>query len=118
MKENNIIADKSFQFAIRIVNLYKYLSGKKRELQLSKQILKSGTAVGANVEEAIGARTRKEFVNILTTAYKEARETKYWLRLLNKCGYIDEKSFDSVFKDCEELCKILGSIIKTTKQTL
>lgn len=118
MKESNIIADKSFQFAIRIVNLFKYLSVKKREHLLSRQILRSGTAVGANVEEAIGARTRKEFANILTIAYKEARETKYWLRLLHETGYIDKKSFDSVFKDCEELCKILGSIIKTTKQTL
>jgi four helix bundle protein len=82
MKEQNVIQQKSYDFAIRIVNLYKYLATEKKELVLSKQILRSGTSIGANVEEAIGAQSDKDFLNKLSIAYKEARETHYWIRLL------------------------------------
>ena len=82
MKKNNIIQIKSYDFAVKIVNLYRYLSREKREIVLSKQLLRSGTSIGANIEEAIGGQSRKDFYAKLTIAYKEARETHYWIRLL------------------------------------
>jgi len=106
----NIIKDKSFNFALRIVKLSKYLVESKSEYVLSKQVLRCGTSIGANVEEAIGGQSKKDFVNKLSIAYKEARETHYWLRILYKSEYIDKRLFDSIEKDCEELMKILGSI--------
>lgn len=118
MKENNIIAEKSFQFAVRIVKLYKYLTKEKKEYILSKQVLRCGTSIGANVEEASGGRTRKDFVNTMTIAYKESRETKYWLKLLNECDYLEKRQFNSIYCDCEELCKILSSIIISSKRNL
>lgn len=89
MKEN-IILEKSFSFAIRIVRLYLYLKKEKNEYELSKQILRSGTSIGANVEEAVGGQSRKDFSSKLGIAYREARETKYWLRLLKETDFIDE----------------------------
>ena len=112
MKEN-IIRDKSFNFALRIVKLSKFLIEKKSEYVLSKQILRSGTSIGANIEEAIGGQSKKDFLNKISIAYKEARETDYWLRILEGSGYIDKKMYNSLSKDCEELMKILGSIKKT-----
>ena len=109
MKEN-IIQEKSFQFAIRIVNLYKYLISNKKEYVLSKQILRSGTSIGANIEESIGGRSDKEFLFKLELSYKEARETIYWLKLLKETNYIKNEEFESLFNDAEEICKILGSI--------
>ncbi len=109
-----IIRDKSFEFALRIVKLYKYLTLDKKEYVLSKQILKSGTSIGANVEEAAGGVSKKDFINKLSIAYKEARETHYWLKLLSGSGYITNKMFDSLEKDCEELKKILYTIIHKT----
>jgi four helix bundle protein len=109
MKEN-VILEKSFEFAVRIINLYKYLSFKLNEKVLSKQILRSGTSIGANVEEAIGSISEKEFLMKLTIAYKEAREPKYWLRLLRRTDFITDKEFKSISKDAEELLKILASI--------
>lgn len=106
-----IIRDKSFEFALRIVKLYKYLTLDKKEYILSKQILKSGTSIGANVEEAGGGVSKKDFINKLSIAYKEARETYYWLKLLNASGYITNKMFESLSNDCEELKKILYTII-------
>jgi four helix bundle protein len=116
MKENNVILDKTFKFAIRIVKLYKFLNEDKKEYILSKQILRSGTSIGANAEEAIGCRTRKDFVNVLTIAYKEARETKYWLKLLFECEYIEKNNFNSIYNDCDEISKILSSIIISSKK--
>jgi len=107
MKNNNIVQDKSFAFAIRVVNLYKYLIADKKEFVLSKQLLRSGTSIGANVEEAISSVSDKE--------YKEARESIYWLKLLNKTDYLNDIEFESLFKDAEEICKILGKILITTK---
>lgn len=115
MKSNNIIQEKSFAFAIRIVNLYKYLIGDKKEFVLSKQLLRSGTSIGANVEEAIGGLSEKDFLSRLGIAYKEARESIYWLKLLNKTNYIKDKEFESLFNDAEEICKIIGKIQITMK---
>ncbi len=112
MKEN-IVKDKSYEFAVRIVNLYKHLSRDKKEFVLSKQILRSGTSVGANVEEAIGGISTADFRAKLSIAYKEARETVYWLRLLHDTDFLDEKMFQSFYKDADELCKILFTIIKS-----
>ena len=109
MKEN-IIQQKSFVFAIRIINLYKYLTFKKKEFVLSKQILRSGTSIGANIEESIGGGSDKEFLFKLEISYKEARETIYWLKLLKETEYIKNEEFESLFYDAEEICKILGSI--------
>ncbi|MEM9674022.1 MAG: four helix bundle protein [Bacteroidota bacterium] len=97
---DNPVREKSFAFAIRVVGLYKYLVNKKKEFVLSKQLLKSGTSIGANVEEGIGGISREDFRAKLSIAYKEARETKYWLRLLHATGFIDEHAFDSMIKDC------------------
>ena len=115
MKTNNIVQEKSFAFAIRIVNLYKHLSTEKKEFIISKQLLRSGTSVGANIEEAIGAVSNKDFLNKFGIAYKEARESIYWLRLLNATGYTTDNEFESLFNDAEELCKIIGKIQITLK---
>ena len=115
MKENNIIAEKSFSFAKRIYFLYKFLTEEKKEHILSKQILRSGTSIGANVEEAIGALSPKDFISKISISYKEARETLYWLKLLYEVNILNEKQFNSIKSDCEEILKILGSIQKTAK---
>lgn len=117
MKEN-AIKDKSFNFALRIVKLSKYLVESKSEYVLSKQILRCGTSIGANVEEALGGQSKKDFVNKLSIAYKEARETHYWLRNLYKSEYIDKKLFESIEKDCGEIMKILGSIKITIQKQM
>jgi len=116
--KNSIICEKSYKFAIRIVKLYKYLVEEKHEFTLSKQILKSGTSIGANSEEAAGAQSDKDFLSKHSIAYKEERETHFWLRLLRDTNYIDEKQATSLLTDCEELLKITTSIIRTTKQKL
>ena len=115
MKEHNIIQEKSFAFAIRIINLYKYLIAEKKEFVLSKQLLRSGTSIGANVEEAIGGLSKKDFIAKISIAYKEARETMYWVKLLKETSYLHEKEADNILSDAEELCKILASILITTK---
>ena len=115
MKSNNIIQEKSFAFAIRIVNSYKHLTSKKKEFVLSKQLLRSGTSIGANIEESIGGVSEKDFLHKLGIAYKEARETIYWLKLLNKTDYITTSEFESLHSDAEELCKIIGKIQITIK---
>ena len=113
--KNNIIEQKSFDFAIRIVNLYKHISDEHREYVLSKQVLRSGTSIGANVAEALQAQSRPDFISKLNIALKESTETKYWLKLLNATGYLDDKEFNSIFNDCTEIERILVTIIKTTK---
>jgi four helix bundle protein len=115
MKTNNIIQEKSFAFAIRIVNLYKYLISEKKEFVLAKQLLRSGTSIGANVEEAIGGVSDMDFLNKLGIAYKEARESIYWLKLLQATDYITKDEFESIHNDAEEICKILGKIQITMK---
>ena len=118
MKKENLIADKSFKFAKRIYLLYKFLLEEKKEYILSKQILRSGTSIGANVEEAIGAQSKKDFISKLSIAYKEARETHYWIRLLFEVNIINEIEYNSILQDCEEILKIIGSIQKSTKRNL
>ncbi|HTR81035.1 MAG TPA: four helix bundle protein [Bacteroidota bacterium] len=117
MKENNAIQTKSYLFALRIVKLCKWLADQKRETTLSKQLLRSGTSVGANVEEAIGAQSKKEFAAKIRISYKEARETYFWLRLLQDTGYLSIQQCSSIRKDCEELLKILTSILKTMQSS-
>ena len=111
----NIIEEKSFRFAVRIVNLNKYLRFEKKETVLSKQLLRSGTSVGANVAEAQQAQSRADFVSKLGIALKEATETKYWLRLLKETDYLSDTQFESVFQDCDEVERILISIVKSSK---
>jgi len=110
----NILLDKSFSFAIRIVNLYKFLCMNKKEFILSKQILRSGTSVGANIEEANGAISKSDFSSKISVAHKESRETKYWLKLLFETGYLNKKSFESLTLDCDELSRLTFSVLKTT----
>jgi len=114
-EKKNVILDKSFKFAVRIVRLYQYLCNNKKEFVLSKQILKSGTSIGANIEEAHGGISTPDFSSKISIAYKESKETKYWLRLLFETDYLDKKMFDSLYADCEELNKILFAILKSTR---
>ena len=111
----NVIEEKSFQFAVRIVNLYKHLSSQKKEFILSKQLLRSGTSIGANVAESQQAQSRADFLSKLNISLKEAAETKYWLRLLWAAEYLSELEFQSMYDDCVELEKILARIVKTVK---
>jgi len=116
MKEN-IVKDKSYSFALRIIKAYKYFTQEQREFVLSKQMLKSGTAIGALTREAEHAQSRADFVNKMNIALKEANETEYWLMLLKDSEYMDEKIFTSIHDDCDELIRLLVSIVKTTKQS-
>ena len=118
MKNDNIIQQKSFEFAVRIVNLYKYLIEDKKEYVLSKQLLRSGTSIGANVEEAIGGQSEKDFFAKLTISYKEARETHYWIRLLTETNYLNKTKSESLLKDINEILKIIGSILKSMKKKM
>jgi four helix bundle protein len=115
MKSDNIVQQKSFAFAIRIVNLYKYLVSEKKEFVLSKQLLRSGTSIGANIEESIGGQSDKDFIHKLSISYKEARESVYWLKLLSATEYLSESESKSLLLDAEEICKILGKIQITLK---
>ncbi|NCA79465.1 MAG: four helix bundle protein [Sphingobacteriia bacterium] len=120
MKTDNIVLEKSFAFAIRIVNLRKYLcyDSEQKEFDISRQLMRSGTSVGANLEEAIGAQSDADFISKIAIAYKEARESKYWIRLLFATDYITEEMLKSLETDTEELCKIIGKIQITTKNRI
>jgi four helix bundle protein len=113
--KNNILKEESYKFALRMVKLFQYLLNEKKEFVLSKQILRSGTSVGANVEEAYQAESKADFIHKLAIANKEAFETHYWLRLLRDSGFLEEKLADSLLLDCDELQRILVSSIKTAK---
>jgi four helix bundle protein len=113
---DNIIAIKTFDFAFQIIEIYKFLNYEKKEYIMSKQLLRSGTSVGANVEEAIAAASKKDFVNKLNISAKEARETSYWLRLLFKSNFIDKIQFDNLHIVNTEIIKIINSIIITTRK--
>ena len=115
MKCDNVVLDKSFNFAVRIVKLYKYLRYTVDERVLSTQVLKSGTSIGANIREALRSSSRKEFVAKMNISLKEAYETEYWLELLYKTDYISDKEYNSIFPECRELTSILSQIILTTK---
>lgn len=114
----NIIRTKSYAFAIRIVNAYKFLVDTKKEFILSKQLLRSGTAIGALVAEAHHAQSSADFLNKMNIALKEANETSYWLSLLMDTGYLEPQVYDSMSTDCNELVALLVSIVKTIKRSL
>ena len=116
MKDDNIIKDKSLAFAIRIVNLYKYLTKEKQEYVLSKLILRSGTSIGANIREALAGQTKPMFTAKLNIGLCEAHETEYWLDLLNATDYLSDHEIGSIKEECVELIRLLTSIIKTTRQ--
>ncbi len=111
----SIAYDKAYNFALRIIKAFEYLQKNKKEYILSKQLLRCGTSIGANISEANGAISQKDFSAKISIAYKECLETKYWLSLLKDSGYIDNKTYNSIFKDNDEISKILFSILKTTR---
>lgn len=115
---DNVIRDKSKKFALRAINIYKYLCNDKKEFVLSKQLLRSGTSIGANVCEAINSMSKKEFVAKMNIALKESAESEYWLELLHESEYITSKEFESIILDCIEIKSLLTSIIKTTNKNL
>jgi len=115
MKEQNIILEKSFEFALEIIELYKILQSNK-EFVLSKQLLRSGTSIGANIEEATAAASRKDFIHKMTISSKEARETKYWLKLLNQSKLVDV-NYDKYLLKIDEIIKILTAIVKTSQNS-
>jgi four helix bundle protein len=113
---NKAIQDKSFRFAVRIVNLCRYLQTEQKEYTLTKQLLRCGTSIGANVAESQQAQSRPDFISKLNIALKEAYETNYWLRLLFETHYLKQEEFLSIIHDCQELEKLLISIIKSLKE--
>jgi four helix bundle protein len=115
--ENPIVL-KSYAFSLRIIQLYKFLCDEKKEFTLSKQVLRSGTSIGANVEEATAGQSKKDFIAKMYIAFKEARETHYWLRLLKDSGFIEEKLANSFLADNDELIRMLSSITKTARENL
>lgn len=114
--KNNVISDKSKAFAVRIIKLYKYLTDKQSEYVLSKQLLRSGTSIGANIREAVQAQSKNDFVSKMNIALKEASESEYWLKLLFETDYLSKEQFDSIYSDCNELNKLLIAIVKSSKQ--
>jgi four helix bundle protein len=118
VKRDNVVQEKSYAFALNIVKMCQKLRSEEKEYELARQLLKSGTSIGANIEEAIGAQSDKEFASKISVAYKEARETHYWLRLLKDSAILEKKSAESSLKDIDELLRIIGTIHKTVKQKL
>ena len=118
MKDNNQIAIKSKAFAVRMIRLYQYLTNEKREHVLSKQVLRSGTSIGANIREADNAQSKKDFVAKMQIALKEAGETEYWLELLQDTEYISGNAGENLRSDCHELYQMITAIIKTAKTNL
>ncbi|MDR1789021.1 MAG: four helix bundle protein [Opitutaceae bacterium] len=111
----NVIQEKSFEFAARVVRLCRHLQERKDERILSRQLLRAGTSVGANVEEALGGVSLADFANKMSIAYKEARENSYWLRLLERTGHLTPRQFASIHADIEEIIKLLFTIRKTAR---
>ena len=114
--ETNVIVEKSFEFAVRIVNLYKFLRKEHHEYVLSKQILRSGTSIGANVSEAQRGQSKADFIAKMSIALKEANETQYWLKLLYRTEFISRSQYESIHKDIDELLKLLTAICKAAAQ--
>ena len=117
MSKDSILKDKSMAFAKRIVKLYQFLCHEKREFVMSKQVLRSGTSIGANIAEAIFGSSKRDFIAKLQIAKKEASETLYWLELLNGCDYIPNNLYVSIVRDCRELLLMLTSSIKTAEES-
>ena len=116
--KNNIVQDKSFDFAIRIVKLYQYLNSNKKEFILSKQLLRSGTSIGAMIREAEHAESKNDFIHKFAIAQKEANEVVYLLELLKATDYLNEKEFENIYNDAIEILKLITSILKTSKNQL
>lgn len=115
-QSNSIVGKKSYAFALEIIGIYKTLTSDKKEFVLSKQLLRSGTSIGANVHEALGSESKRDFVHKLSISLKESKETSYWLNLLKDSNYISPEHFHKLNNDCIELIKILSSIILTVKE--
>ena len=114
MKKDNPLKDKSYAFAVRIVKMYKYLCDKKHEYVLSKQVLRSGTSIGANIVEANGAISKDDFSAKMSIAYKEALETKYWLDLLKDSRFLESKGYDELYQEADEISRMLFAVLKNT----
>lgn len=117
MRTDNQVLNDSKNFALRIIKLYIYLKKEKNVSVLSKQLLRSGTSIGANVRESVNAQSRLDFINKLNIALKEANETEYWLELLHESDILDDRQFQSIYEDCGKIAATLTKIIKTTKTT-
>jgi four helix bundle protein len=118
MNKPNPLKDKSFQFALSIVKLYQFLTEQKKEYIMSKQLLRSGTSIGANIREGQNAQSKPDFIHKFSIAQKECDETLFWLELLNQSGFLEEKDFTPSHKEASELLKMLKSSILTTKQNI
>jgi len=117
MRIENVIVEKTYRFAVKSVLLYKRLIAEQKEFILSKQLVRSGTSPGANVEEGLAGESRKDFVSKFSIALKESREAHFWLRILRDTGFIDENTAHEYLTECEEIIKIPTSIVKTTKNS-
>ncbi len=115
MQKENIVYEKAYKFDVRIVKAFQFLSREKKEFVISKQLLRSGTSIGANISEANGAISKADFSNKISIAYKECLETKYWLTLLKDTSFIDSNTFESIHLEVDEIGKILFSILKSTR---
>ena len=118
MTQDNILIDKSIDFAIRMTNCYKYLMEEKNEYIMSKQMFRSGTSIGANIHEGVQAQSKADFVSKLGIALKEASETSYWLVILNKANYLDEKLYLSLKENLDSMIRILVASLKTSKKNM
>ena len=116
MKTDNLIVMKSKAFAVRIIRMYQYLCEEKKEYVLSKQVLRSGTSIGANVKEAIRGQSRADFTAKMNIALKEASETEYWLELLMETDYLSQEAYNSIYTDCRELIRLLTAIVKSSRK--
>ena len=116
MKEENLVLRKSKAFAVRTIKLYQYLNDEKKEYVLSKQVLRSGTSIGANIKEAVRAQSTADFLSKMQIALKEASESEYWLELLIETNYITDKAADSMLLECRELIKLITAIVRTSKE--
>ncbi|WP_425448024.1 four helix bundle protein [Dethiothermospora halolimnae] len=116
MKTDNAVREKTYNFALRIVKMYRYIVEEKKEYVISKQLLRCGTSIGANIEEGCSAQSRKDFINKLSIAQKESYETRYWLKLLRDSEIIETIYIKSMLKDCEEIIKLISKILVTTKK--
>ena len=114
--EDNPVFCKALAFSVRIVNLYKCLRDERCETVMSKQILRSGTSIGANISEALASESTDDFVHKLSISLKEGNETKYWILLLHRTGFINDEEYNSILLDCQELRKLIGAIIRTAKR--
>jgi len=113
----SLVGKKSFEFAIRVVRLYRYLCDERKEYTLSKQLLRSGTSIGANIREALQGQSKKDFISKMNIALKEANESLYWIELLSATNILDKNQGESIWNDCNELVSLLVSIVKTSKKT-